>query len=52
MFAKVKRQLFQKVHKCVEKEGAIVDLDDASPSTFVVAIDSSLFLTSKTQTKL
>jgi hypothetical protein len=35
-FAEVKHQLSQEEHERVEKEGATVDLDDASPSTFVV----------------
>jgi hypothetical protein len=38
-FAEVKRQLSQEEHERVEKEGTAVtvDLDDASPSTFIVA---------------
>jgi hypothetical protein len=35
-FAEVKHQLSQEEHECVEKEGTTVDLDDVSPSTFVV----------------
>jgi hypothetical protein len=36
-FAEVKRQLSQQEHERVEKEGAMSDLDEASPGTFVVA---------------
>jgi hypothetical protein len=36
-FAEVRRQLSQEEHERVEKEGTTVDLEDASPSTFVVA---------------
>ena len=35
-FAEVKRQLSQEEHEQVENGGAIMNIDDGSPSTFVV----------------
>ena len=37
MFAEVKCQLSQEEHECIEKEGTMQDLDDACPSTFIIA---------------